>query len=536
MVIPKWLCNAIFWSICFESVLIRQCLAYSKMDIYSGDAWPDISPQRQNAIRSQRDVMRNITIDQIPYVGVNLRKVLFNQQSVDLITNMGPVYSPSGASGNETDALIDNFTSLLNSGLQSMVLDLEIRNNTWMIVETDLNFQQYLTTLNSFLVQSHYDLSANIQVLLLNIITKKNATIDKLVYSNPQLNLTNIIDTYLGSEYIFTPEAFLNDQDSSLAITKRPKWPTVQQFLFERHKRIIITELTSSLNLSETPYIFPRDVLHYDENNSTLSCPTNNTEIDFMKSISWRFLNAPFTVDEIKQYITCGLSPIISNYYDISNVTDIVKLISPSIVWAWEENEPRLSNSKLVVGKDSIQAYNCAKVKYISANSSLSWSVGNCYNKKVGLCKKSESESENNWLVTNTEDSFFDFNDLQEEACPEGYRFAMPPTPLDGLSLAQYLDKSIYSASEDTEIWINLNSIMVSNCWVIGENATCPYRKEVSTRNFLQMVSPVSIMSLFLLVGVFYFSLLTIPIHDNRKNWRKIVNQVSKNEFEGVPS
>lgn len=253
-----------------------------------------------------------------------------------------------------------------------------------------------------------------------------------------------------------------------------------------------------------------------------------------MKNISWRFLDAAFTIDEIKQYITCGLSPIISNFYDISNVTDIVKLITPSIVWAWEDNEPRLSNSKLVVGKDSIQAYNCAKLKYRSVNSSISWSVGNCYNKRSGLCKKSESEY--SWFVTDEEDSFFDFNDLQEHICPEGYNFSMPLTPLDGLSLAQYLDKSVHSSSEDKEIWINLNSIMVSNCWVVGENSTCPYRKEVSRRNFVQMIFPVSFMSFFLLVGVFYFSLMTIPIHDNRKNWRKIVNQVSKNEFEGVPS
>lgn len=534
MIIPKWLCHAILSLICFQSILIRQCFAYTNIDLYNGNAWPQISTQRQNAIRSQRDIMRNVTIDQIPYVGVDLRKVLFNQQSVEVINQMGPINLTSGAIGNETNALIDNFTSLLNSGLQTMILDIEIRNNTWMVVETDLKFQQYLTALNSFLVQSHFDLSANIQVLLLNVITKDNSTIDTTLFPDPQLNITDLMDTYLGSKYIFTPEAFLKEQYSNFTITRQPRWPTVQQFLFDKRKRIIISELTSTLNLSGTPYIFPHDILHYDENNSTLSCPKDNIGINKIKEISWRFLNAPFTIDEIRQYISCGLSPIISNYYDISNVTDIVELISPSIVWTWEEDEPRISNSKLVMGKDSIQAYNCAKIKYMSANSSLSWVVGNCYNKRSGLCKKSHSEY--NWFVTREVDSFFDFNDLQEHTCPEGYNFSIPLTPLDGLSLVHYLENSIHKSTEEKEFWIDLNSIMVSNCWVIGENTACPYSKEVSTRNFLQMILPVSIVSFFLLAGVFYLSLLTIPIHDNRKNWKRIVNQVSKNEFEGVPS
>ncbi|KAK5782028.1 Mtc6p PWA37_002368 [Arxiozyma heterogenica] len=527
-----WLIIIQFWILFLHTVIIRCCSATSITNFFNEEAWPSISVQRQNAIRSQRDIMRNITIDQIPYVGVDLRKVLFNQESIDRINEVNEQYSSKLFKVNETEALLNNLSSLFNTGLQTMVLDLEIRNNTWMIVETNITFQQYLTILQQFLIESHYDLSANIQVLLLNIQNNTNVTINS--NSSNTTNMTHLFDTYLGSNYIFTPKDFLSHQYANFSITKIPRWPTAQEFLFTNNNRLIIAEITSQLNLTENPYIFPGETLHYETMYSTLPCPRTNSEINQMQKISWRFLNSQFTPTNITKCIDCGLSPIISNPYDISNITTIVKLIIPSIVWTWANNEPRLSNSKLLMGKDSIKIYNCAKIKYLSSNSTLTWYVGDCYNKLSGLCKKDNTNDD--WLVTSSEMSFFHFDDNINSPCPDGYNFSLPITPLESLSLSFYLNNSDFSFYDEKEFWINLNSISVSNCWVIGENTMCPYRSEISTRNFLEMILPISIVSFLLLVAVFYLSLLTIPIHDNRKNWRTIVSQVSKSEFEGVPS
>ena len=532
MLRPIWMTIIQFWILFLHTVVIRNCSATSITSFFNEESWPSISVQRQNAIRSQRDIMRNVTIDQIPYVGVDLRRVLFNHESINRINEVNEQYGSKLSTVNETDAFLDNLTSLFNTGLQTMVLDLEIRNNTWMIVETNLTFQQYLTTLKSFLIESHYDLSANIQILLLNIQSGTNMTVNSNF--NTTTNMTYLFDSYLDSNYIFTPKDFLSYQYANFSITKIPRWPTVQEFLFTNNYRLIISELTSHLNLTENPYIFPRETLHYETAYSTLSCPQNDSEINQMEKISWRFLNSQFTPTNITKSIDCGLSPIISNLYDISNITAVVKLIIPSIVWTWANNEPRLSNSKLLMGKDSIKTYNCAKIRYLSSNSTLTWFVGDCYSKLSGLCKKANSN--NVWYVTTSEMSFFHFDGDVDSACPDGYNFSLPITPLESLSLIYYLNNSNFSSYDEKEFWINLNSISVSNCWVIGENTLCPYRSEVSSRNFLQMILPISIVSFLLLVAVFYLSLLTIPIHDNRKNWRTIVNQVSKSEFEGVPS
>lgn len=532
MVIIKWITLFHLWLLFLHTVIIRRCSAVSITNFFNENAWPSISVQRQNAIRSQRDIMRNITIDQIPYVGVDLRKVLFNKESINNINEVNEQYGSKRSKVNETEVLIDNLSSLFNTGLQAMVLDLEIKNNTWMIVETNLTFQQYLTTLHAFLIDSHYDLSANIQVLLLNIHNSTNMVTNSNL--DTATNMTYLFDTYLGSRYIYTPKDFLSYQYSNFSITKISRWPTEQEFLFENNQRLIITELTSHLNLTENPYIFPTNTLHYETEKSSLQCPLNNNQINEMEKISWRFLNSQFTSTNITKSIYCGLSPIISNPYDISNITAIVKLINPSVVWTWAPNQPRLSNSKLLLGKDAIKAYSCAKIKYLSSNSTLSWTVGDCYNKLSGLCKKRDTDDD--WLVTTTELSFFHFYTNVDSACPDGYNFSLPITPLDGLSLTYYLNSSSFSSLNEKEFWINVNSISVSNCWVVGEETMCPYRSEVSSRNFLQMILPISIIAFLLLVAVFYLSLLTVPIHDNRKNWRTIVNQVSKSEFEGVPS
>lgn len=543
-----------FWLIWL--LLAHICLCASN----STSEWPDVSVKEQVAIRTERDMQNNITIDQIPFIGVNLKSVLFNQE-----TNEQNIIIDTTSRLNNTDSL-NNFSSLLNQGTSSFILDIENINNTWVIVNTSILLEDFLTVLTTFLDDSDNNLSANILMFFLRItahipdtydddnsilleifnstITGTNSTTEKTLYQNStvnqNLNLTSLIERTIGCSYIYKPKNLLLDNKITnttdlLTFTtgNDTKWPTLETFLYEKRNRILITELSSTLNQSTSPFIFPNTILHFDTINSTLSCPSEEEEFKEVQSVQWRFLEAEFSTHSIFQYMQCGLSPIITNSFSISNITDIVPLLGTGIVWSWKTNEPRLTNSKLLMGKDSLQAYNCAVIKYISSNGSVYWQVDNCYAKKNMLC-----QSKNNpfkWTLSEDKHEYFAYFDDQDgDFCPENYTFSLPTTLLEQRSVSLYLEEI---ESENMKIWINLNSIAVSNCWLIGGTGlSCPYSKSVSHRNFVAMLTSVSVIAAALLSCVLYLSLLSVPIHDNRKNWRRVVNKISKSEIEGVPS
>ena len=553
----------IYWIILIITCM-RPCLCASSSSPYA--SWPEVSIQEQNAIRSERDIQNNITVDQIPYVGVNLRSVLFNDETYKDVSDIGTTTSLNG-----TDAL-NNFAAMLNQGLGSFILDIEMTNGTWYILETNIQVKDFLSTVESFLEQSNNNLSANILLFMLRVkshisensgitdddiniirdesnITRKHITLlqDKKSKAKNQtqtmpLNLTSLIEQNMSIDYIYKPSDLISDNNltasTGIAQMKNTsvtslQWPTLEDFIYVKTNRIIITELTTILDYDSNPYIFPRTILHLDEGNSTLICPTTTEEFEQISAIPWRLLESEFDYNNIQQYMHCGLSPIITNNYSISNITEIAPLLDRGIIWSWKKNEPRLSNSRLLMDKDSMQAYNCAMLKYTAKNGSAYWIVDNCYSTRTMVCKNKENPFV--WTLSKEKHKYFTYyNDNDDSFCGENYTFSLPITQLEQRSLDLYLE------SLDTpsfSLWINLNSIAVSNCWLIGDRSyNCPYSKSVPRRNFVSMLVPVVVIAAALLVCVLYLSLLAVPIHDNRKNWRKVVNKISKSEMEGVPS
>ncbi|CAB4254888.1 similar to Saccharomyces cerevisiae YHR151C MTC6 Protein of unknown function [Maudiozyma barnettii] len=564
--------STLFLSIILWVIQANLCLG-SSSNPYG--TWPEISIQEQNAIRSERDIQNNITIDQLPYVGVNLQSVLFNNQTTQEVSQIDTTTSLNG-----TDTL-NNFSSLLNQGIGSFILDVENKNRTWYILDSDIQVKDFLSTLDSFLDQSNNNLSANIILFMLRVhvnVSDNDATVtedDKTIIQGilnhttlnstirkdvslefdesekkkgnssdtqpANLNLTVLIEQNLNTKYIYKPSDLLADNNltalssiSTISSSAVPlQWPTLEQFLYAKLNRIVITELSTMLNNSMNPYVFPNTILHLDKYNSTLGCPTNTEEFRNISSIQWRLLEAPFDYNGIQHYMHCGLSPIITNSFSILNITTITPLINRGIIWSWKKNEPRLSNSRLLMGKDSMQAYNCAMLKFTASNGSAYFQVDNCYSTRTMVCKNNVDPF--TWTLSEDRHKYFTYyNDDDDMFCPENYTFSLPITQLEQRSLDLYLD------SLDTpsfNLWINLNSIAVSNCWLIGDKSyMCPYTRSVSKRNFVSMLVPVVVIAAALLVCVLYLSLLGVPIHDNRKNWRKVVNKISKSEMEGVPS
>lgn len=484
--------------------------------------WPTMSPQMTVAFRSQRDVMGNLTIDQLPYVGLNLRRVLLNNET-NVVNE-----------GNNT-RLLALFKSMLSSEANVFVLDLKQYNNDLIVADTTLLFSDVLTALQSFIFSTQNNLYANVIVLLLNI----SAPVLENSYQNQTLNTTSILDKNLGSSFIYKPTDLQNDRAKNNTWNIYGKssidgWPTLGSVLYEQKKRLVIGELTNTFNETTAPYIFPYDVFHYEQGNVTLDCPSTVEGLTNLSSIHWRFLDSQFNSVDIKEYISCGISPIISNPAYVDNVTQLADIVHEGSVWSWDSNQPSVtqSTSKSDGSSGTLEAYNCVLLYYFANNETVTWRVDNCYNSNIGLCRYENMAFR--WLVRSNKATYFDFDSYQGSKCPEQYTFNIPRTPLEQRSLISYLRNASFP---DTQIWIDLNSISVSNCWVSGgPYASCPYEKVISRRNFVTMMVPASVCSFALLCIVVYLSVLRVPIYDNRKNWRRVINKISKSELEGVPS
>lgn len=481
------------------------------------DFWPSLSSDAEIAVRSQRDMMTNVSIDQLPLVGVELDDVIFRGES------------------NVTHAL-QSISTLLEVGVQAFVVDIDADESVdnLMIMNSQVTLGNLLSVFSNYISSTNNYLEANVLVILLRLRSESNSTV------NFPPNMTQYLEQYLNLQKVYTPEQLQSDRNSGHTIgyqgvSNSSGWPTLKYFLYEIEKRIVITSISEEL-LTELPtsMIFDSSTLNYESGNATTVCPlTSDSQITSTSVIGWRFLESEFLPDHIHEYVKCGYSTVISNYYNSDNISAISDLLDRGIIWSWGPGQPNSTETSFGSSSTTLVAYRCAIMHYTSSNSSTSWRIGNCYDEKRFLCGRSDNVSA--WATVSEESDYFTTGDDNEKTlCPSGYKIGLPETPLQQRAVELYLERI---ESDDMDLWIDLNCISVPNCWVTGgPYASCSYEKNVSTRNFVHMISPVSVFSFVLLVMVIYLNWLRVPIQDNRKSWKRLLNAHSNSEFEGVPS
>ncbi|CUS21334.1 LAQU0S03e00188g1_1 [Lachancea quebecensis] len=481
--------------------------------------WPVLSSNSLIALRSQRDVLSNISIDKVPVVGVQLNDVAFRGTS------------------NETESL-GVLASLLNVGVQAYMMDIEFdKSYNLTISGSNTSFGTTLSTIKRFISSTNNYLNADILVLLLRLKQSQNASTEGTPASYP--NITAILDLYLGSSAIYTPSQLMYDRSSgnvapSYGNLNSPDWPSLNYFLYSIQKRVTVFYVdTASSDALQSPVIFNSSSLNYKTSNTSITCPlTNNAQVLDMSNLGWRFLQKDFSSDDIGEYTRCGYSPIIDKNYSPDSIKTISNVLENSLLWSWAPNEPDTSDNARS-NSTSLVARRCAVVNYTKSNSSSYWTVANCYDRKRALCKRDGNDFE--WAVTQDSASYFSHHDQDGNGfCPENFSLSLPQTALQEKSLDNYLSQ----LSPDTwEIWIDLNSVSVPDCWVPdGPYASCPYQKEVSARNFVSMITPVSVFAFVTIVMLIMLSWRRVPIQDNRKRWKRVINSRLGSKAEGVPA
>lgn len=326
--------------------------------------------------------------------------------------------------------------------------------------------------------------------------------------------------------------------------------------------------------LSLTPSEFIRNLTFSSSNN------TNNNSDDVTELSAsarqygqWAFvvdtISTPFTLSSISSFITCGYIPIVSAPVNVNNISSLVPLAN-SAIWSWAPDQPTIPSSSNDTGSsNNNNNNNSSDDDDIAANyrctvlDESGWRVEDCNKEYPTLCsfivpssasqdlaqslaytwvfgepsKFSNVESScsftyNVTSLLSSRDINISTSSLADVNLP--LQFSIPQSALQDTSVR------IQLASNDSigyPIWIDLNSMAVSDCWVTGgPDANCPYNPAQWNRNKVALLSIAVTVTFFLLVVIGLLQLAKLPIRHNETRWKKLINKHTESQYEGVPA
>jgi hypothetical protein len=552
-------------------------------------AWPYLSQSRAIGIRTQRDISANISVGYNIAPGVDLTSVVFE---------------PFGY--NTTS--LDIFTSLLQVGVQSYVLDLYYNENSknWLLCSKDkilsqqlnilrnsstsneclsgaFGIQQLIDQLNTFILATNNDLNVNFVFLLLKLNSfslNTNVTVSSSLTTSNVQSLTSV---FQGINSLVPPYS-INTEDL----------PTIHTLLFKQRMRVFPIIIEDNLPTNSTYNLVNDNLILFGS--STLSDLLNsqiydnfdilNLRYDSLEdlncemadvfpnssyfSFSYDTFNNSYSLRTFVETIRCGYSPILNHRFN--NIEDISKFLEVSL-WSWSPFQPTVTGLDQTLYPNLLQNSNIDNI--LDYYDNMNFTIGNqdiymknnTNNESSHIPDPNDNDGGDNdnegyldrcavvtrlgWISTacdkklhpicqNNENtlSYYVLEDTinfvkANIACKNynsKYTLASPRTVFEQNNLISFLNDSSHY------YWINLNSLSTENCWVVGLNSNCPYQKVVSRHIFIQMITPASIMTFLLGVLLIYLQLRGLPVHKNRRYWKKLLNEKLKNDYNGIPS
>lgn len=567
-------------------------------NVICANTWVRDSSLIDMSIRSQRDVSQPIPIDQLTSVGFSLNTMLFNKDGYTLSAlDDLKSYLDIGAQTLVVELYWNEFTQKWqlcpapfprNSTSNLDVAEtLEWKGNTYKC-QALLTTSLLMQTIYSFLSETNSNLDVNIIELLFKLKTilaetttnRTNTLQDIYTSTNTSFNslgnstLSDTISSF--GNLVFTPKdldnyrvrqsqnskynTFYNQSSNTL--------PSLETFLFVDFKRVLVNVISNDVVNSSLSYNFTnadRDQIFFSNSNlRTTIQSTSNTSVydkcveslnnrkenvtalnEISLTTNFEYIvdheNKPFTNSTYRDYIRCGISPIFnSSHYIVNNDgndtnttenSEIIENFVPLSFWSWAPGQPNTgdNSANFNMNVTEISKSNAFKCVALFADG---WHVVDCYSRYHYACQKNGSPHE--WIVNDDEKSYFD--SFSDPDCPEGYDFTLPRLSLESLSLKDAIEEN----NRSYPVWIDLNDITVTNCFVSGgPYAQCPYQRTVTRSKLVRLIAPSFLVALFIVVAIFVDKIFTKhPIQTNRKRyWKRIINEYNeKNEYEGVPS
>ncbi|KAI5950614.1 MTC6 [Candida margitis] len=524
-----------------------------------------------------------------PVTGLSLTSLFVkNDYSLDSISELGDLLQ-TGMQAIMVDLYWNEFTSVWQLCPAPFPQNVTYNSNdkvnvTWNNVmytcEYGFTTDNIMSIIQSYLESSNTNFEANFLHLLFNLKSihyeKSNLTMSLENIYKPN-SLSNIMGnstlnatvTPIAS-YIFSPNV-LNDYRSKVSLSSSSYesyynrsdiiMPTLETVLLSQYKRILVNVLSNDVVSSPREYsisdadrnlIFFNTTLPTSVKSATeagpyckeVLTPSNKSEKYDNLSLTTNFdyvidsNSNRFDRNSVQDFLRCGLLPIFNatsypvDNKNVSDVGDIFSSFAPYLFWSWRAGQPSVSNGSSTNNSsrdrdENIKAsYRCVVI------TSNGWKIDDCYQEYQIACRNKSAP--NDWYIpySNTKTYF----DVDRNDCPNGYNFSLPRSSTEMLSLMS----AIKEQDAQYPIWIDLNDITISNCFVSGgPYAQCPYQKTVTTTRFVRMIAPASVICIIVFGLVILEKLLRKNhIQSNRKRyWKKtLAEYYSKNDYEGVPS
>ncbi|KAL7327253.1 hypothetical protein PS15p_209471 [Mucor circinelloides] len=512
------------------------------------------SPNITTAMRIQRDIAMNVTIDQLVWPALELSTAFFGKDysthrlsqvdnvlimgykrlvvdlywdPVDLDWQLCPFSIKHNATATTSTATDD--VSLPNGYICASKFKfsnlLETVND--YLVSTEVSRSPFKTDL-VFLVLNLHDLSSNVTEtatksdsnlgqIIRKSITPSTALLPRIYTpSNLTLDRVNISATF----YAHGREPYFPIIKQTAAQVSWPQW----LYLIQERVQLMVGYGTIANSENSTFRLTMYD------NNTIFSSDSvgglmNATETTCVNDDSWAFVDddqTPFTYESALHLTECGYSP----YFTQSNYSDPFTIYSAvdsghladnvlSTIWSWDVNEPA-NNEEL----------RCAAIK----KSNGRWEATDCANQYRAACRRADNPSA--WLLTENTLNY----DRSLSACPENYIFDVPRVSRQNTIL-----RKLMAAENITEekVWINLNlAYNLNACWVIGRYGACWWSSD-SDEEYLGLIrtSIVGGVIVLILVGFFaWVKCARLWRNRNSKSRKAMVKaMLARREYVTVP-
>jgi hypothetical protein len=326
-------------------------------------------------------------------------------------------------------------------------------------------------------------------------------------------------------------------------------WPTEAFMEFQKLHRIvasygIVDPQMSRYNYGpDLDYIFPpgttmdeRSTSFGSDGRVTSGClfPSSDNTVNSASNASWALADAPpldigarpdpsSTIPAVTNLTACGITPFLNQ--TLANTTADKNPLPyaayvQSTLWTFAPGEPLNSSGE----GDDTNDNRC--VFMMKRPYPGRWRVGDCNEHHRVACH--DPQQPYNWRIS--DDPTYYAN--AESYCQHPYQFSVPHTALEN----SHLFSAFQAAAPDEDVlYINLNSLSVPDCWVVGLNGTCPYLPSTDTnRTRIVVVPTVAAVIIFLLAALTFFVKCAANRRENKRGRKR--RMVDGWEYEGVPS
>lgn len=538
--------------------------------------WPNLSRTRATAIRTQRDVAANSTIMDNIGAGVNLKTVLFE---------------PFGY----TESSFDTLSDLMSVGVQTFLLDVYYNefSESWLLCPEDklrsamrnsssnecltseFNINKFIEGTNSFIQVTDNNLNVNTMFLLFrlhSINVFSNNTDDRKYL---QSNVTSL-QTFAEIEQLTLPIILA---DSSL--------PTLNNLLVRYNMRVFMIILENNMssdtiektkNLQDSFFVSSNIDINDDDNANFIEYyplkiqmepapPSKKQTMEDMSergafSFTYDSPDQPYDIETYWYSIRNGFTPILNHTFaNISSISTYLELSS----WAFSPFQPTLTNTdeleipelfyNLTDDETPLSAalnlttsdLNVSEIINLNISfvydshdhdstdfinrcvviTEIGWIATDCTRKLSYICSNPHDRTD---FVYGDEPRNYMKAASYCKRYPGNYELVLPTNVYENRELLNLM------LPDEHYMWINLNSLSTRNCWVVGLNKNCPYQNVVSRRIFAGLIAPSAAVAFLLFVLLISMQFQRLDVHRNRRHWKKVMNEASKTDFDGIPS